>query len=290
MRISALLILLSTLSGCSVSSPEPITPQALQIEKIADGFRFTEGPAYGPDGRLYFSDIPNNRIHSWSPAEGVKIFREPSGNSNGLIFDSSGRLHLCQGGDRQLSRLEADGSLTVLADNFKGTRFNSPNDLWIHPNGTIYFTDPRYGKRDSMEMETEGVYLLNPDTGQVLRLVDDMIRPNGIVGTPDGKTLYITDHGASLTYKFPIKTDGSIGAPEWIIDRGSDGMALDALGNLYLTDGTIAIYSPTGEPLTEIELPENPANITFGGTDHKTLYATARTGVYAVKMNIAGAK
>jgi gluconolactonase len=184
--------------------------------------------------------------------------------------------------------LDSDGKLTVLADQFKGKKLNSPNDLWIHPNGSIYFTDPRYGKRDTMEMQTEGVYLLHPDTGLLLRLVDDMTRPNGIIGTPDGKYLYLTDHGARKTFKFPIKADGSLGRAEWSIPRGSDGMTLDEHGNLYLTDGTIAIYDPAGTLLTEIELLEKPANVAFGGPEYTTLYATARTSVYAITMSVRG--
>ncbi|MEM1158431.1 MAG: SMP-30/gluconolactonase/LRE family protein [Verrucomicrobiota bacterium] len=276
---------LLTFTGCFDAEQKPA---ALEIKKIATGFKFTEGPAYGSDGKLYFSDIPKNRIHTWSPEEGTKVFLEPSGKSNGLYFDSAGRLLLCQTGERQLSRLEKDGSLTVLADQYEGNRFNKTNDLWIHPNGMIYFTDPCYGKRDQMEMEIEGVYLLNPATKKVSRLIDDMVRPNGIIGTRDGKYLYVADHGGHKTCKFPILQDGNIGPAIWTIERGSDGMTLDEYGNLYLTDGTVAIYSSEGELISEIKLEEKPANVVFGGPENRTLWVTARTSIYALKMNVAG--
>ncbi|MEM6884837.1 MAG: SMP-30/gluconolactonase/LRE family protein [Verrucomicrobiota bacterium] len=283
--ITLTLTVLLTFAACFASQQKPAT---VGIEKIATGFKFTEGPAFGPDGKLYFSDIPNDRIHTWSPENGDQVFLEPSGKSNGLYFDATGRLHLCQTAERKLSRLEKDGTLTILADQYQGKQFNKTNDLWIHSNGMIYFTDPCYGNRDHMEMEIEGVYLLNPETKQVTRLIDDMVRPNGIIGTKDGKFLYVTDHGGHKTFKFPILPDGNIGPSVWIIERGSDGMTLDEHGNLYLTDGTVAIYTPDGKLLTEIELEEKPANVAFGGPENKTLFATARTSVYAVKMNVAG--
>lgn len=259
------------------------------MQMLDGGFKFVEGPAFGPDGKLYFSDIPNSRIHTWSPTEGTTLFMEPSGRSNGLIFDDQGRLLICEGGTRQLTRIELDGSRTVLADNFKEKKLNSPNDLWIHPKGYIYFTDPRYGKRDDMEMEVEGVYLLHHPERQLLRVIDDMTRPNGIVGTPDGSTLYVTDAGENKTYRMALKPDGSLGSVEWTIPRGSDGMTLDEDGNLYLTDGAVAVYRPDGSLIREIQFPEKPSNVTFGGPENRTLFVTARTGIYALEMSVGGA-
>lgn len=263
-------------------------PAATNIRSITSGFKFTEGPAYGPDQRLYFSDIPNKRIHVWSQEDEPQVFLAPSGRSNGLMFDAKGRLIICQGGERKVSRMEKDGSLTVLADDYEGKLLNSPNDLWVHPNGAIYFTDPRYGKRDTMEMEVEGVYLIHLDSGTIQRVLDELVRPNGIIGTADAKHLYIADPVAQKTYKFPLKADGTLGPALWSIERGSDGMTLDEHGNLYITDGNIAIFSPDGKLLSEIELPEKPSNVTFGGSDNKTLFVTARTSVYAMDMNVGG--
>jgi gluconolactonase len=260
-----------------------------EVQTLATGFKFVEGPAYGPDGKLYFSDIPNSRIHTWCPSQGISVFLEPSGRSNGLIFDSKGRLVICQGGARQVSRLEPDGTLTILADRFQGKKLNSPNDLWIHPKGWIFFTDPRYGNRDDMEMTTEGVYLLHPEEGLLLRLVDNMTRPNGIVGTPDASILYITDAGDQKTYRFPLKPDGSLGPAKWTIPRKSDGMVLDEDENLYITDGVVAVYRPDGTLIREIEFPEKPANVTFGGPENRTLFVTARTGLYSLEMSVRGA-
>ncbi|MGF1678108.1 MAG: SMP-30/gluconolactonase/LRE family protein [Candidatus Methylacidiphilales bacterium] len=287
MRHAALLLCGMMLGACSVESPL-LKPDTLP-QQLATGFQFTEGPAFSPDGILYFTDIPRHTIHTWSPSHATGVFNSESEGSNGLAFDAQGRLLACQGSGRRLVRYEKDGSLTVLASHFEGRRFNSPNDLWIHPAGWIYFTDPRYGKRDSMEMKTEGVYLLKPESGEILQLIDDMVRPNGIVGTPDGRFLYIADHGGRSTVKYSLDAQGVPTKKVWSIPRASDGMALDSKGNLYLTDRQVAIYSREGRLLLEIPIPEDPTNVTFGGKDNRTLFITARKSVYVIDMNVSGA-
>ncbi|MHC4170291.1 MAG: SMP-30/gluconolactonase/LRE family protein [Planctomycetota bacterium] len=174
------------------------------VEKLAGGFAFTEGPAADDQGNIFFSDIPNNRIHKWSLDGKLSTFRENSGGANGLFFDKGGNLLACEGGGRRLVSINPQGAVTVLADSYEGKRFNSLNDLWVDPKGGVYFTDPRYGRRDNMEQGGEHVYYLSPDRKKVVRVVDDMVRPNGVIGTPGGKKLYVTDHGGSKTFSYAI--------------------------------------------------------------------------------------
>jgi len=177
-----------------------------------------------------------------------------------------------------------------LAEQYNSKKFNGPNDLWIDPRGGIYFTDPRYGNRDDMEQDGEHVYYLSPDLKQLTRVIDDMIRPNGVLGTPDGKTLYVADHGDSKTFAYKINPYGSLSDKQLFTSMGSDGLTMDELGNLYLTAEAVRIYSPEGEYIEEILTDERPANVCFGGKDGKTLYITARTSLYAVKMKVGPAK
>ncbi|WP_309396144.1 SMP-30/gluconolactonase/LRE family protein [Cerasicoccus maritimus] len=257
-----------------------------QVEQLATGFKFVEGPTLSPlDGAVYFSDIPNRKVHRWDPESGeVTVFLEDSGGSNGLLFDHAGNLFICQDKSRRLAVLAPDGELTVLAETYDGGKLNSTNDLWIDPQGGVYFTDPKYGKRDQLEQDGEHVYYLSPDRAQLTRVVDDMVRPNGIVGTPDGKTLYIADHGGQKTWRYKIADDGSLSDKALFADQPSDGMALDAAGNLYLTHDGVDVYSPAGEHLQTIMLPERPANVTVIGEEPVVLFVTAKKSVYRVTL------
>ncbi len=258
------------------------------VEKLADGFMFTEGPACDKDGNIYFSDIPNERIHKWSLDGKLSTYRENSGRANGLYFDSDGNLLACEGGNRQLTCISPDGKATVLADRFDGKRLNSPNDLWIDPQGGIYFSDPRYGGDDGLELDGFYVFYLAPDRKRLICVLDDLVKPNGVIGTKDGKLLYVADAGDSKTYVYRIQADGTLTDRRLIAPVGSDGMTLDQRGNLYLTRGVVHIYGPSGEKLAEIQVPEAPANICFGGKDRKTLFITARKGLYSLQMNVRG--
>ena len=264
-----------------------VAPGAV-MEKLAGGFSFTEGPAEDGDGNIYFTDIPNNRIHKWTIGAGLSTFREESGGANGLFFDGKGHLLACQGGSRRLVLISLDGKLTVLADQYEGKKLNSPNDLWPDPRGGIYFTDPRYGNRDGLEQEGECVYYLSPDRGRLLRVISDMVRPNGVIGTPDGKRLYVTDHGDSKTFVYSINSDGTLAAKKLFAPEGSDGMTLDSEGNLYLTTSGVSVYRPDGTHLGMIAVPERPANVCFGGKDRKVLFITARTSLYSIQMRVKG--
>jgi gluconolactonase len=276
------------LSSCDKGKQSDIIFEpGVSVEKTAGGFTFTEGPASNGKGVIYFSDVPASRIYRYPQGGEVELFVENSGQSNGLFFDSEGKLIACAGKIRKLVEFDMQGNMKVLAEEYKGKKFNSPNDLWIDPKGGIYFTDPRYGKRDDLEMG-EHVYYLYPDRQRIIRVIDDMVRPNGIIGDRSGKRLYVTDHGASKTYGYKINTDGTVTDKKLLAEYGSDGMAMDTRGNVYLTNQTVMVFNPAGELTDNLVVPEQPANICFGGKDNKTLYITARTGFYRVRTLVRG--
>ena len=267
--------------------PELVAPGA-RVERIARGFVFVEGPAVDADGALYFTDVPNNRIHRWTADDGVTTFREESGGANGLRFDADGVLIACEMGNRRVAAIDPPGGARVLAERHDGRRFNSPNDLWIDPRGGIYFSDPRYGPQDDLEMDGHHVYYLTPERNAVLRVADDLERPNGLIGSPDGTRLYVADHGGGRTYVYTPAPDGTLTGKRLFVEQGSDGMTMDELGNVYLTGDDVTVYDPDGNVAGSIAVPEAPANLTFGGPQRKTLFITARTSVYAVEMTVSG--
>ena len=295
--LSLILLVILFGSGCQ-KAPMPeeaeresqqtsvLAPEAV-MEKLAGGFQFTEGPTLSKNGDIYFSDIPNNRIHIWTNGE-LRVFRENSGGANGLYFDSNGNLIVCEGGNRRLTSIDLEGRESVLTADFDGKKFNSPNDLWIDPQGGIYFSDPRYGNRDGMEQDGEHVYYLSTDRQKLILVINDMERPNGLIGTPDGKTLYVADHGAGKTYSYRIETNGSLTAKTEFAQQGSDGITIDTESNIYLTSDVITVYNARGEKITSITVPERPANVCFGGSDKKTLFITARTSLYSIRMRTQG--
>ena len=288
----SMVLLLVAVAGCKKelvpAEKLSVVAAGANVEKLAGGFRFTEGPAADAKGNIFFTDIPNNRIHKWSLDGKLSTFRENSSGSNGLFFDKKGNLLACEGGGRRLVSIDPKGKVTVLADRYENKRFNSLNDLWIDPKGGIYFTDPRYGRRDNLEQDGEHVYYLSPDRKKLIRVIDDMVRPNGIIGTPNGKTLYVTDHGGKKTFVYTINKDGTLSNKKFFALQGSDGMTIDNKGNVYLTTGTVVVYNKKGEKIETIEVPEGPANVCFGGKDKQTLFITARTSLYSVRMRVKG--
>lgn len=265
-----------------------VTAPGAKVEKLAGDFNFTEGPAADAEGNIFFSDIPNNRIHKWSLDGKLSTFRENSGGANGLFIDKKGNVLACEGDRRRLVSIDPKGNVTVLADKYQDKLFNSPNDLWTDPNGGIYFTDPRYGRRDNMEQDGEHVYYLSPDRKKLIRVINDMVRPNGIIGTADGKLLYVADHGGNKTFVYTINKDGTLSNKKLFAPEGSDGMTIDNEGNIYLTTKVVAVYNPEGQKIETIEVPEVPANVCFGGKDKQTLFITARTSLYALRMRVKG--
>jgi len=285
--LTALVVIAAT-AALGAGRKSIVAPGA-SVEKLSGGFTFTEGPAADESGNIFFSDIPNNRIHKWSLDGKLSTFRENSGGANGLFFDSEGNLLACEGGGRRLVSITTAGEVTVLADRYQGKRFNSLNDLWIDPKGGVYFTDPRYGRnRDDMEQDGEHVYYLSPDRKKLVRVIDDMVRPNGVIGTPDGRTLYVTDHGGRKTFSYAVNDDGSLSNKKLVAPEGSDGMTIDNEGNIYLTTSVVAVYNKDGEKIAAIELPEWPSNVCFGGKDGQTLFITARTSLYSVRTRVKG--
>jgi sugar lactone lactonase YvrE len=276
-----------------------IVPEETTLEQVATGFGFTEGPVWRGN-HLLFSDIPRNRIVRWRMrGEGPEVttFRCPSGNSNGLTLDKSGRLIACEHSMRCITRTELDGSVTVLADRYKGQRLNSPNDVVVRSDGSIYFTDPPYGLKELTvwkELPFNGVYRLAPD-GELVLLVDDFERPNGLAFSPDENTLYINDSARSHIRAFDVSPDGNLSNGRVLIDMQSseagvpDGMKVDQKGNIYCTGpGGLWVIDAEGQCLGRILLPELPANMAWSDGDWRTLYITARTSVYRMRLAIPG--
>jgi sugar lactone lactonase YvrE/L-ascorbate metabolism protein UlaG (beta-lactamase superfamily) len=282
------LVLVAVMGGWSAAEAS-VVAEGAKVVKLAGDFRFTEGPAADAQGNVFFSDIPNNRIHTWSLDGKLATYREDSGGANGLYFDSKGNLLACEGSGRRLVSIDPKGKVTVLADKYLGKRFNSLNDLWIDPKGGVYFSDPRYGNRDGMEQDGEHVYYLSPDRKRLIRVIDDMVRPNGLIGTPDGKMLYVADNGDRKTFAYTINNDGRLSDKKLFAPEGSDGMTLDNEGNVYLTTSVVAVYNKEGRKIEEIQVPERPSNVTFGGSDNQTLFITARTSFYSVRMRVKAA-
>ncbi len=285
--ISVMLLLLA-------SCAQEFTLEHGTVDKLAGDFAFTEGPASDKAGNVFFTDIPNNNIHVWTTGGVLELFRDSTGGANGLMFDRNGNLIACEGGNRRVTRITPAGDREILASVYDGMQFNRPNDLWIDPKGGVYFTDPAYGVDSAMlEMGVEGVYYIVPGGGQVMQVAVDLIRPNGIIGTPDGRKLYITDHYGKMTWQYEVMEDGSLSGKQPFVEMGCDGLTMDALNNVYLTNvdsSSVDVFSPGGQLLLSMAVPERPANITFGGKDRSTLFITARTSLYAVKMNVKGGK
>ncbi len=273
-----------------VAPPKSVIAPGATLEKLADTFTFTEGPAADAEGNVFFTDIPNNKIHKWSVDGKLSTFRENSDGANGLYFDDKGNLLVCEGNGRRITRIDMQGKVTVLADNYKGKKLNSPNDLWRHPKGGIYFTDPYYGqKKDELELPGEYVFYLPPDSNQPILIADDLTRPNGVIGTADGKTLYVADQAGERTWVYKINPDGTLSDKKLFATVGSDGLTLDERGNLYITGKGVTVFDSAGNKIDYIDVPAGwTANVTFGGKDKSTLFITAETALYAVKMNVKG--
>jgi gluconolactonase len=269
-------------------SMQAILNDNAQVEKVAGDFEFTEGPLWHPEGFLLFSDIPANTIYQWTANEKPGVFRRPSGNANGNTLDREGRLITAEHSNRRVSRTEKDGTLVTLASQYEGKRLNSPNDLVVKSDGSVYFTDPPYGiKSEQEELGFYGVYRLAPD-GTLTLLVKDFVRPNGIAFSPDEKKLYVNDSEKGHIRVFEVKLDGTLENGRIFAELKDpsksgvpDGMKVDQQGNVYSTGaGGVWVFSASGNLLGKIEVPEVSTNLAWGDSDYKTLYITAGNSVY----------
>lgn len=277
---------------CLPAAESKIIAPGATLQKLAGDFRFTEGPACDRDGNVFFTDQPNDRILKWSTDDKLSTFMQPCGRANGLCFDRANNLWACADEKNELWSIDPSGKATVVVKNYEGKLLNGPNDVWVQPDGGIYFTDPYYRrdywKRGPKEMG-EFVYHLSSNHKDLVRVIEDLKQPNGIIGTPDGKTLYVADIGAGKTYRYAIQADGSLKEKTLFCQMGSDGMTIDAAGNVYLTGKGVSVFDPAGKQIEHIDVAEPwTANVCFGGKDRKTLFITASKSFYGLKMQVKG--
>ncbi len=272
----------------------PLNAPGAKLEKVSGEFKFTEGPASDAEGNVYFTDQPNDRILKWSNENKLlTTFLQPCGRSNGLCFDSKGNLWACADEKNELWSIDPAGKVTVVVKDYKGKLLNGPNDIWIRPDGGMYLTDPYYKrdywKRGPKEQDCEAVYYLDPEHKNLTRVADDLQQPNGIIGTPDGKILYVADIKGNKTYAYDIQTDGTLKNKRLFCELGSDGMTIDNEGNVYLTGKGVTVFDKTGKQIEQIAVAEPwTANVCFGGKDRRTLFITASTGLYSLSMRVKG--
>lgn len=281
------------MAALALRAQDVIAPGAT-LQKMAGDFAFTEGPTCDKDGNLYFVDQPNNRIMEWSVDGKLSTFMQPSGHSNGMMFDAHGNLISCADEHNELWSIAPDKTVTVLVTNYQGKYLNGPNDVWITPKGGIYMTDPFY-QRDwwdhtTMALDGQKVFYLTPDRKQLFPVTENMGHPNGITGTPDGKILYVSALSDGQTWRYDILPDGSLTNKTLFCERGSDGMTIDVRGDLFLCGNGVTIYNSQGKQIGHIPVPESwTANVAFAGTNHQTLFITATKSLYSIQMTVKGA-
>jgi gluconolactonase len=291
--ITLLLIIAISSGAQGQPAPEALTCRGEQLQQAGSGYAFTEGPSVDRDGRVFFTDQPNDMIYVWDEKSGIALFKENCERANGTWFDRNGNLLACADLHNSIIKITPSGELITMYDKgFGGAHLHGPNDLWQDSNGGIYFTDP-YFHRDyweaghKQEQDIQAVYYLKP-SGELVRVIEDLRVPNGITGTPDGKFLFVADMMGRATWKYTINPDGSLSNKILFAPSGSDGMTIDEQGNIYLTAGRVLVYDSEGEKIGEIGLPEAPTNVCFGGKKRNILFITARTSVYTLKMRVKG--
>ena len=285
------------LPAVTVFSESVIAPGAT-LQKLAGDFAFTEGATCDKNGNVFFVDQPNDRIMEWSADGKLSTFMQPSQYANGMMFDAKGNLIACADEHNQLWSIAPDKTVTILVTNYEGKYLNGPNDVWIAPNGAMYLTDPFYKRKwwdhDTMALTNQPVFYLSADRTKLFPVANDLKKPNGITGTPDGRTLYVADIQGDKTWRYDILPDGSLTNKTLFCSKGSDGMTIDENGDLVMcatgqTNG-VSIFNPAGKLIDHIDVPEKwSANVCFGGKDRRTLFITASTGLYSIRMNVKGA-
>ena len=276
------------------AADSPVIAPGAKLETLSTEFKFTEGPTCDAAGNVFFTDQPNDRIMKWSIDGKLSTFKQPAGRANGMYFDAQGNLIACADEKNELWSIAPHGEVSVIQKGYQDRALNGPNDVWIRPDGGLYFTDPFYKRpwwqHDRMPQEGQHVYFLPPDRARLARVADTLKQPNGIIGTPDAKRLFVADIGDRKTYVFDINADGSLANRKLFCEMGSDGMTLDADGNVYLTGRGVTVFNRDGLKVEQIHVPESwTANVSFGGADHQTLFITASKGLYSIRLKVKGA-
>jgi gluconolactonase len=277
-----------------LQSPSIVAPGAT-LQKLGDGYAFTEGPVPDRQGNVYFTDQPNNRIEKWSVDGTVTEWMHPCGRSNGMCFDHKGNLISCADEQNQLWSISPKKQVQVLVLDYHGKLLNGPNDVWVRPDGGMYITDPLYRrpywKRDPRpQMPGNWVLYFDPKRTHLTPVATDLNVPNGIVGSPDGKTLYVGDLGNNATYRYHIERDGNLSDKTLFCHLGSDGMTMDASGDIFCSGKGVTAFDPQGNQILHVDVPEDwVGHVCFGGRDHKLLFITASHGIYGLQMSVRGA-
>ena len=272
---------------------DSLVQDAAQLQLISSEFKFTEGPIADKVGNVYFTDQPNNRIMLYKTSAELETFMQPAGRSNGLYFTAEGKLIACADEKNELWLIDPKTKeKTIILDSGNGKKLNGPNDAWIAPNGGIYFSNPHYKRPwwqdKDLRQEMQGIYYIAPGSKKAIIADSELVKANGLVGTPDGKKLYIADIGDKKTYSYDIRPDGSLSNKQLFCNMGSDGMTIDEKGNIYLTGKGVHIFSPEGKKLHHIDIKGWTANICFGGKEMKTLFITQQKNFYSLKMKVSG--
>jgi len=288
---SILLFLALSISSYAQSNYPIFVQDSLKL--ISAQFEFTEGASVDKDGNVFFTDQPNDKIWKYDINGKLSLFMDKSGRANGTYFDKQGNLIVCADENNQIWSIDKNKKVKVLFSDYEGKKVNGPNDIWLDAKGGIYFTDPYYQRdywtRKTSEMDGEKVYYLPKGKKNAMLVADGLVRPNGIVGTPDGKFLYVADRIADVTYKYQINSNGLLSNRQLVLKQGSDGMTLDSNGNIYITGKGVDIYNPNGEKIGHINVPENwCGNICFGGKNKDVLFITASKSLYSIKTNAKG--
>jgi gluconolactonase len=296
--VPRVLCVIALLSAMPTAVPAQDDSPEIRIEKVVTGLRFTEGPAWSPDGFLLFSDTVTNKLHKLVPGQRDSEFAEIPGGPIGNAYDSEGRLYTCEFRERRITRTSKNGKVEVLAGRFEGKRLNAPNDIVVRRDGHVYFTDPAFGnQQDTRELDFYGVFHLTPK-GEMEAIAKLKTRPNGLALSPNGRTLYVTDSDAKCVRAYDLGRGGDVdrsgagGEGRVIVEKipgVPDGIRADEKGNLWVAANSVLSYSPQGKLLREIALPETPSNLTFGDADLETLFVTARTSVFRVRIGVKGA-
>jgi gluconolactonase len=263
------------------------------LKVISAQFKFTEGASVDKKGNVFFTDQPNDKIWKYGIDGKLSLYMDKSGRANGTYFDKKGNLIVCADEHNQIWSIDKNKKIKVLFSDYEGKKVNGPNDIWLDAKGGIYFTDPYYQRnywtRKSPEIQGQKVYYLPKGKKEAIIVADDIIKPNGIVGTPDGKFLYVADMSANKTYRYTINADAKLTDRQLLLNQNSDGMTLDSNGNIYVTGKGVNIYKPTGEKIGHIDVPEEwCGNICFGGKDKNVLFITASKSLYTIPINAKG--